>query len=47
MVYQSPTLDKVGSVRELTLALTGHGTSDQILWIKFGDKPDKPDPGLS
>lgn len=44
MRYQPPEMEEVGSVRDMTLALSGKGTSDQILWIKFGDKPD---PGLS
>src|SRR5690606_32689759 len=39
MTYEPPKMEEVGSVRELTLALSGKGSADQILWIKFGDKP--------
>lgn len=39
MTYEPPKMEEVGSVRELTLALSGKGSADQILWVKFGDKP--------
>jgi hypothetical protein len=46
MAYQPPVLEEVGSVRELTLAQGGQGSSDQFLWFKWGnDKP--PGGGLS
>lgn len=46
MAYQPPVVEEVGSVRELTLAHGGKGSSDQVLWFKWGnDRP--PGGGLS
>ncbi|PYG00676.1 hypothetical protein SAMN05216184_103249 [Georgenia satyanarayanai] len=44
-MYTSPRITEVGSVPELTLALTGHGRDDQVWLFKFGDKPDQPPVG--
>ncbi|RIQ20480.1 lasso RiPP family leader peptide-containing protein [Jiangella rhizosphaerae] len=43
MAYQPPVLEEVGSVRELTLAHGGQGSSDQFLWFKWGN--DRPPGG--
>jgi hypothetical protein len=37
MAYEPPVLEEVGSVRDLTLALNGFGSSDQFFW--FTSKP--------
>ncbi|MEE6283047.1 lasso RiPP family leader peptide-containing protein [Georgenia sp. MJ170] len=41
-MYESPRIMKVGSVPELTLALTGHGRDDNIFGFKFGQNPTNP-----
>ena len=42
MVYQPPVLEEVGTVRELTLAINGFGSSDQMTWFF-----SRPDDGIS
>ncbi|PZF85490.1 hypothetical protein C1I92_05105 [Jiangella anatolica] len=37
MAYEPPVLEEVGSVRDLTLALNGFGSSDNFFW--FTSKP--------
>lgn len=44
-MYAPPRITEVGSMPELTLALTGHGTDDNIFGFKFGDRPDHPPVG--
>ena len=40
-MYEAPRITEAGSVRDLTLAQSGHGSDDRILWFTWGDKPDE------
>lgn len=44
-MYAPPSITEIGSVPELTLALTGHGRDDQVWLFKFGEKPGNPPVG--
>ncbi|RIQ20479.1 MULTISPECIES: lasso RiPP family leader peptide-containing protein [Jiangella] len=39
MAYEAPTLEEIGSVRELTLAASGRGRSDQVQWFRYDNDP--------
>lgn len=42
MTYQPPTLEEVGSVRDLTLFLKNSGKSDFLGWGSWGDHGPNP-----
>lgn len=39
MTYEPPVLEEIGTVRELTLADSGRGRSDQHLWFRWNNDP--------
>ena len=39
MTYEAPVLEEIGSVRDLTLAASGRGRSDQVQWFRYDNDP--------